>query len=149
MPMASEKMVEVTDANFQTEILSSTVPVLVDFWATWCGPCKVEIPAFIEFQKKYEKDGLRVVGVSIDDTREKLEPYVRAMQMNYTVLQGLGHDDVQNAYGPMWAIPVTVVISRDGKICATHMGLTDTAAFEREILPLLGMKPQRKWWSVI
>jgi cytochrome c biogenesis protein CcmG/thiol:disulfide interchange protein DsbE len=111
--------------------------ILLDFWATWCGPCKVEIPAFIDFQNKYKKDGLRVVGVSIDDTPEKLQPYVRDMHMNYTVLQGLGHDDVQNAYGPMWAIPVTVLISREGKICATHMGLTDTAAFEREIQGLL------------
>ena len=79
--------------------------VLLDFWATWCGPCKIEIPWFIEFQKKYGKDGLQVVGVSVDDTQAKLKPYVAQMKMNYPVLQGLDHDDVQDAYGPMFGIP--------------------------------------------
>src|SRR6478752_1763010 len=76
--------------------------VLLDFWATWCGPCKVEIPWFIEFQDKYGKNGLQVIGVSVDDTLPKLKPYVAQMKMNYPVLQGLDHDDVQVAYGPMF-----------------------------------------------
>jgi cytochrome c biogenesis protein CcmG/thiol:disulfide interchange protein DsbE len=111
--------------------------LVIDFWATWCGPCKVEIPHFIEFQDKYGKDGLQIVGISVDDTVEKLEPYVREMKMNYPVLQGLGHDDVQDAYGPILGIPVSVMISRDGKICATHTGLTGKDVFEREIKALL------------
>ena len=74
--------------------------ILLDFWATWCGPCKIEIPWFIEFQQKYGKDGLQVVGVSVDDTLDKLKPYVAQMKMNYPVLQGLDHDDVQDAFGP-------------------------------------------------
>src|SRR5258705_9141654 len=73
--------------------------VLLDFWATWCGPCKIEIPWFIEFQDKYGKDGLQVIGVSVDDTQAKLKPYVATMKMNYPVLQGLDHDDIQDAYG--------------------------------------------------
>ena len=73
--------------------------VLLDFWATWCGPCKIEIPWFIEFQNKYGKAGLQVVGVSVDDTQAKLKPYVAQMKMNYPVLQGLDHDDLQDAYG--------------------------------------------------
>ena len=111
--------------------------ILLDFWATWCGPCKVEIPWFVEFQQKYGARGLQVIGVSVDDTVEKLKPYVSQFKMNYPVLQGLNHDDVQDAYGPMWAIPVTAVISRDGKICGKHMGLGSKPSFENEIKSLL------------
>lgn len=111
--------------------------VLLDFWATWCGPCKIEIPWFIEFQNKYGKDGLQVVGVSVDDTQAKLKPYVTQMKMNYLVLQGLDHDDMQDAYGPLFGIPVTVVISRDGKVCAKHTGLSSKDRFENEIKSLL------------
>ena len=111
--------------------------VLLDFWATWCGPCKIEIPWFIEFQNKYGKDGLQVVGVSVDDTQAKLKPYVAQMKMNYLVLQGLDHDDLQDAYGPLFGIPVTVLISRDGKVCAKHTGLSSRDAFEKEIKSLL------------
>jgi thiol-disulfide isomerase/thioredoxin len=111
--------------------------IVLDFWATWCGPCKVEIPHFIEFQDKYGPKGLQIVGISVDDPVDKLAPYVKDMKMNYTVLQGLGHDDVQDAYGPIMGIPVSVVISRDGKVCATHTGLTSKDVFEREIQALL------------
>src|SRR5262245_40400498 len=113
--------------------------ILLDFWATWCGPCKIEIPWFIEFQNKYGKAGLQVIGVSVDDTLDKLKPYVANMKMNYPVLQGLDHDDVQDAYGPMFGIPVTAVISRDGKICMKHTGLASKTAFESMIKGLLGV----------
>jgi thiol-disulfide isomerase/thioredoxin len=121
----------VTLADFKGKVM------LLDFWATWCGPCKVEIPHFIDFQERYGRKGFQVVGISVDDTAEKLEPYVRDMKMNYPVLQGLNHDDVQDAYGPILGIPVSVLISRDGKVCATHTGLTDKDVFEREIKALL------------
>jgi len=111
--------------------------ILLDFWATWCGPCKVEIPHFIEFQQKYGPKGLQVVGISVDDPVDKLAPYVKEMGMNYPVLQGLGHDAVQDAYGPILGIPVSVMISRDGKICATHTGLTSKDVFATEIESLL------------
>ena len=127
------------DVNGQTVKLSDYrgKVVLLNFWATWCGPCKIEIPWFIEFQNKYGKDGLQVVGVSVDDTQAKLKPYVAQMKMNYLVLQGLDHDDLQDAYGPMFGIPVTVLISRDGKVCAKHTGLSSRDAFEKEIKSLL------------
>ena len=111
--------------------------VLLDFWATWCGPCKVEIPHFIEFQNLYGKDGFQILGVSTDDPPEKLVPYATEMKMNYPVLQGLGRDDLMDAYGPIVGIPVSVLISRDGRICATHTGLTGKDVFEREIKALL------------
>jgi peroxiredoxin len=113
--------------------------ILLDFWATWCAPCKVEIPWFVEFQDKYGPAGLQVVGISVDDTHEQLKPFVTQLKMNYVVLQGLGHDDVQDAYGPMWGIPVTVLISRDGKICAKHTGMSAKEAFEDEIRSLLNI----------
>ena len=100
--------------------------ILLDFWATWCAPCKFEIPGFVELQEQYGKDGLQVIGVSVDDTVDKLVPFVAQYKMNYPVLQGLGHDDVQEAFGPMWGIPTSVVISREGRICARHTGLPAT-----------------------
>ena len=123
--------------------------ILLNFWATWCGPCKLEIPVFASLQAEYGKDGLQVLGLSVDDPLDKLEPYVKELKMNYPVLQGLGHDDVQDAFGPILGIPVTFVISRDGKICGRHMGLPASKSpkvpfekavretFEQEIKALL------------
>jgi cytochrome c biogenesis protein CcmG/thiol:disulfide interchange protein DsbE len=111
--------------------------ILLDFWATWCIPCKVEIPWFVEFQKTYGPKGLQVIGVSVDDTLEKLKPYVSALEMNYPVLLGLGRDDVQNAYGPMWGLPVTAIIARDGRICEKHIGMGSKSTFEAMIKSLL------------
>jgi peroxiredoxin len=112
--------------------------ILLDFWATWCEPCKLEIPWFAEFQTKYGRRGFQAVGVSVDDTVEKLKPYVAKYKMNYPVLLGLNHDDIQNAYGPLWGIPVTALISRDGKICAKHSGISSKQNFQKEIETLLG-----------
>src|SRR6266508_1009811 len=113
--------------------------ILLDFWATGCGPCKIEIPWFIEFQNKYGKDGLQVIGVLTEDTAEKARPFVVQWKMNYTVLQGNERDDLDDAYGPMFGLPVTVVISRDGRMCAKHVGLSGRDAFEREIKSLLAL----------
>ena len=111
--------------------------ILLDFWATWCGPCKIEIPWFIEFQQTYGAAGLQVIGVSVDDSLEKLQPYVAKMKMSYVVLQGLGHADLMDAYGPMIALPTTALISRDGRICLKHTGLVSKAALETQIKALL------------
>jgi thiol-disulfide isomerase/thioredoxin len=111
--------------------------VLLDFWATWCAPCKIEIPWFEEFQNKYGKQGLQVVGVSIDDPADKLQAYARVMKMNYPVLVGLDHDDLQDSYGPMLGLPTSIMVSRDGKVCSKHMGLTGKDKFEEEIKRLL------------
>jgi thiol-disulfide isomerase/thioredoxin len=112
--------------------------ILLDFWATWCAPCKVEIPHFIEFQEKYGKDGLQIIGISMDDTIAEIVPYAKEMKMNYPVLHvGESQAGLDDAFGPIVGIPVSVMISRDGKICAIHSGLTGRDVFEREINSLL------------
>jgi peroxiredoxin len=100
-------------------------------------PCKTEIPAFVDLQNTYGPSGFQMVGISIDDTPAQLTPYARGMKMNYPVLVGKDHDDVQDAYGPLVAIPVSVVIARDGNVCVAHAGYTPKDEFEREIKALL------------
>jgi cytochrome c biogenesis protein CcmG/thiol:disulfide interchange protein DsbE len=111
--------------------------IILDFWATWCVPCRAEIPEFINLQAKYGAKGLQILGLSVDDPVAKLKPYVAEMKMNYPVLQGLGRDDVLDAYAPIASIPTSVVIGRDGKICTKHTGIASMDVFEKEIEFLL------------
>jgi peroxiredoxin len=111
--------------------------ILLDFWATWCGPCKVEIPGFVEMQNTYGPKGFQVIGISIDDKADQLKPFAAEFKMNYPVLQGLGRDDVTDSLGPILGLPTTLVISRDGKICAAHAGMTSKETFENQIKELL------------
>lgn len=111
--------------------------VLLNFWATWCGPCKAEIPGFVRLQEKYRDRGLVIVGYSVDDTAEKAKAYAAEYKMNYPILLGEGREDVQDAYGPIWGIPASFLISKDGKICRKHMGIAPEAVFEKEVAALL------------
>jgi thiol-disulfide isomerase/thioredoxin len=110
--------------------------IVLNFWATWCGPCKAEIPALVELQKQYAKD-LVILGFSVDDPVEKLKPFAAQYKINYPVLVGLGREDVQDAYGPLYGIPMTFFISRDGKICKTQPGIDAKANIEKHIKALL------------
>jgi thiol-disulfide isomerase/thioredoxin len=114
-------------------------PIVLNFWATWCGPCRAEIPSLVELNTQYGKEGKDVVilGISVDDPVDKLKPYASQMKMNYPVLVGAGRDDVQDAFGPLWGIPVTVFIDRDGKIAKKHSGIASKEQFEQEIKALL------------
>ncbi len=110
--------------------------VLLNFWATWCGPCKAEIPAFVELQQQYTSD-LVVLGLSVDDPADKAKAFADQYKVNYPIVLGLGHDDIQDAYGPIYGIPASFLISRDGKVCKRHLGLAPKSQFEREIKALL------------
>jgi thiol-disulfide isomerase/thioredoxin len=110
--------------------------ILLNFWATWCGPCRAEIPSLVELQEQY-KDDLVVLGFSVDDTAEKLLPYAAEFKMNYPVLVGNGREDVQEAFGPLFGIPVSVIIGRDGVIAKKHSGIATKEQIEREIKTLL------------
>jgi cytochrome c biogenesis protein CcmG/thiol:disulfide interchange protein DsbE len=111
--------------------------VLLNFWATWCGPCKAEIPGFVRIQEKYRDQGLVIVGYSVDDTAEKAKAYAAEYKMNYPILLGEGREDVQDAYGPIWGIPASFIISKEGKVCRKHMGIAPEAVFEKEVAALL------------
>jgi thiol-disulfide isomerase/thioredoxin len=127
---------DMTNSNVKLATFKGKVIVL-DFWATWCGPCKLEIPGFVDLQQKYGGRGLQFIGISVDDKLDQLKPYVAEYKINYPILQGLGHDEVQDAFGPLLGIPTTIVIGRDGKICRKHEGMAGKDAFEREIKALL------------
>jgi len=113
------------DANGQSVRLSDYKGkvVLLDFWATWCGPCKVEIPWFMDFEREFKDRGFAVLGVSMDEDGWKvIKPYMASMQMNYPVL--LGNDDVSNKYGGLDSLPTTLLIDRQGRIVSKHIGIT-------------------------
>lgn len=109
--------------------------VLLNFWATWCGPCKSEIPSFVELYGKYKDKGLVVVGVSIDDTPAQLQAFMKEFRMNYPVLQM--KPEVEDFWGPFYGYPTTFLIARDGSICTKHLGPVSKDEGEREIKALL------------
>jgi peroxiredoxin len=111
--------------------------ILLDFWATWCAPCRIEIPGFIELFDSYEDRGLVVLGISVDDSVESLLLYAEEMEMDYPILIGDQRDDVKDAYGPLYGFPTTFLINRDGNICHQHIGFSPKEQFESEILQLL------------
>jgi peroxiredoxin len=110
--------------------------VLLDFWATWCGPCKLEIPWFEEFQRQHQEKGFAVIGVSMDDEGwEVVKPFLTRLKVNYRVL--IGNDQTAQMYGGIDALPTTFLIDREGKIAAVHVGLVDRKEFENGIEQLL------------
>ena len=130
---------EVELASFKGKV------VLLNFWATWCGPCKAEIPGFVELQEKY-RDKLTIIGYSVDDTAELAKKYAAQYKMNYPILLGEGREDVQDAYGPIWGIPASFIISKDGEVCRKHMGIAPKAVFEKEIVALTELAASCAGW---
>jgi len=111
--------------------------VLLNFWATWCGPCKVEIPWFVEFEKTYSGRGFSVLGVSLDeDGWAAVKPYIEQKNVNYRVVVGNG--DTAKQFGGVESLPTTLLIDRDGKIAVVHVGLTSRSTYQDQIEQLLG-----------
>ncbi len=106
--------------------------VILDFWATWCDPCREEIPHFVDLQKQYANQGLQIIGVSMDDGPEPVRDFYQHFQMNYPVV--MGNAKIGELYGGILGLPIAFVIGRDGRIYAKHIGATSMSTFEKEIV---------------
>lgn len=110
--------------------------VVVNFWATWCGPCRSEIPGFLEVYKQYKSKGLEIVGVSLDRGGwDEVKPFVKKYKINYPVV--VGDNDIVEAYGGIEAIPTTFFVDKKGNVVKRHLGYLDKSAFEKLIKGLL------------
>jgi peroxiredoxin len=120
---ASGKPVKLSDFRGQV--------VLLNFWATWCAPCRIEIPWFIEFQKAHQSRGFATLGISLDeDGWDAVRPYVDRLKINYHVMAGT--DGVAQLYSAA-SLPATFIIDKSGRIAATHLGLCSRNEYEADI----------------
>ena len=119
----------VTLSNYKGKV------VLLDFWATWCGGCKLEIPWYVEFDKRYRDKGLVVIGVSMDDEGMKIvKPFLEQKHIDYPVV--IGSEALGQQFG-LQSMPLTLLIDRNGKIAVSHAGVVDKDNFESHIQELL------------
>ncbi|MFZ1134783.1 MAG: TlpA disulfide reductase family protein [Candidatus Korobacteraceae bacterium] len=109
--------------------------VLLDFWATWCTPCRAEIPHFVEMQEKYGPQGFQVIGISMDDDAKPVREFYQQYKMNYPV--AVGDDKLADRFGGVMGLPVNFVIDREGRIHSKHLGATDVSVFDEEVTALL------------
>jgi cytochrome c biogenesis protein CcmG/thiol:disulfide interchange protein DsbE len=106
--------------------------VVLNFWATWCPPCLVEIPWFIDFQRQYGSRGFSVIGVSLDeDGWNTVRPFLQRQGINYPIV--LGGNQIAQAYEGLESLPTTLIIDRNGGVAATHMGLVARSVYESDI----------------
>ena len=110
--------------------------VVLNFWATYCGPCKIVMPWFEHFQKEYESQGLMVLGVAQDDSQEDVERFVKEMGVHYTIV--MGRESVDDAYGGIQFLPGTFYIDRNGRIVERVFGLAGHGDIEENIQRSLG-----------
>lgn len=116
--------------------------IILNFWASWCGPCQIEIPHLIEYQSEYTGKGLQVIGIGLDETR-KLNNYVRTIGINYPVLHANPQWDsrlLQEWGDTIGVLPYTVVINRNGQKVYSHAGIFSDEAFSAYVKPLLYIK---------
>ena len=109
--------------------------ILLNFWATWCPPCRGEIPDFIELAGDYKNSGFEIVGVSLDSSPKKLSKFVKSSGINYPVM--LGNKKITAKYGGVRGIPTTFIIDRNGNIANKHVGRVEKTRLEKELLQLI------------
>ena len=121
---------EIKLSDFQGKV------VLLNFWATWCGPCKIEMPWFVEFQRKYKDRGFSVIAVAMDEEGWRVvRPFADRLKLNFPIV--IGNDEVADKYGGIAALPTTYIIDKQGKVALMHQGLTSKGDYEDEIEQLL------------
>lgn len=110
--------------------------VILDFWATWCPPCRVELPHFIELYEEFQDDGLEIIGISLDRTSSReVASFVKDWKIPYIIV--MGTPDVVSSYGGIRGIPTTFVIDRSGKVYRKYVGYRKKEVFERDVRELL------------
>lgn len=109
--------------------------ILMNFWATWCAPCLVEIPEFVKFYEEKKAQGFVIVGVLTEDSGENLRAFATEKKMNYPLV--LTKPELEDAYGPIFGLPTSVLIARDGSVCKRHFGPISREQLEREVKSLL------------
>lgn len=112
--------------------------VLLDFWATWCAPCRVETPSLVALQTRYRDQGLQIIAVSMDDTSDPVPGFYQQFKMNYPVV--MGNAKIGEEYGGVLGLPIAFLIDREGRIQKKHIGATEESIFEKEITTLLNVK---------
>lgn len=125
---------DMNDADYKLGDLKGKV-VLVNFWASWCGPCLTEIPEFIKVREQYHEKGFEIVGISTDDSPEQLREFAAKYKTNYPLVQVTG--EVEEAFGPVFGLPTSILIARDGSVCKRHFGPLSKEQLEKELKPLL------------
>lgn len=120
----------VTDRDLEGKV------ALVNFWATWCAPCKIEMPWFVDFQRKFKDRDFTVIAVSLDeDGWDPVRRFAEDLELNFPVL--LGDESVAEDFGGVWALPTTLIVDRSGAVAFRHAGLVSRSTYESEIEGLL------------
>lgn len=131
---------ELPDVNGDTVLLSDFLGkvVLVNFWATWCAPCEIETPWFVEFDGEYREDGLQIVGISLDEGGvEPVKEFMERYDIEYTIV--MGDEDTAQNFGGVIGLPTTFLVDQEGRFYSMHRGLVSKDLYVEEIEELLGI----------